>query len=150
MSTQLSLSAFKASQNGRAVGSIITRPDTVADMESLSAQARPAVLAIDRALDADVRLDKAEKQHVGRWIRDVLGERGWRVADRLQFRGGRVFSSGAVYRRPAPPPSAPANSAGVVAARVARAQAMAREFSRNDYSVDDFIRDRRAEAARDA
>ena len=112
------------------------------------------MLAIDRALGNDIALDDTEKRHVGRWVRDALHERGWRVAKRLHFRSGRVFSSGAVYHQAAPKPSAPP-ATGIGCddsweSRVAKVQAMVRAFSTNDYSVDDFIRDKRKEAAGEA
>lgn len=143
----LSLSDFKRSANGRRVGALIEEPTTLAAMEQLSRHGRPAVLAIDGALAPDVEFDDIEKRHVGRWIREVLGDRGWRPRKRLPFRSGRVFSSGAVYGRPLP---APAETAPDVERRLAKVQAMVRAFRHADYGVDQFLRDKRAEAARES
>jgi hypothetical protein len=143
----LTLSDFKASANGRRIGALIEQPATIGAMEQLSRQGRPAVLAIDRALAGEVALDDVEKRHVGRWVRDVLGDRGWRPRKRLHFRSGRIFSSGAVYDRPQAPRG---EVAGEVAMRVAKVQEMVRAFRAEDYGVDDFLRDKRAEAARDS
>ena len=143
----LTLSDFKASASGRRVGALIAQPEVIGAMEQLSRQGRPAVLAIDRALDQAVALDDVEKRHVGRWIRDVLGDRGWRPRKRLHFRSGRIFSSGAVYDRPQPPRG---ELAADVAVRVTKVQDMVRAFRADDYHVDDFLRDKRAEAARDS
>ena len=144
--SSLTLSDFKASAKGRRVGALIAQPATIGAMEQLSRQGRPAVLAIDRALAREVALDDVEKRHVGRWIRDVLGDRGWRPRKRLHFRSGRIFSSGAVYDRPSPPRG---EAGSEVATRVAKVQEMVRAFRAGDYRVDDFLRDKRAEAARD-
>jgi len=145
--TFFSLSDFKVSANGQRVAALIAQPATIGAMERLSRQGRPAVLAIDRALAREVELDDVEKRHVGRWIRDVLGDRGWRPRKRLHFRSGRLFSSGAVYDRPSPPQG---DLAPDLAARVAMVQESVRAFRGPDYSVDEFLRDKRAEAAREA
>lgn len=150
MRTQLTLKEFQASRNGQPVGELLARPETIATMESLSREGRPAVLALDRALPNGVALDDTEKKHVGRWIRDILADRGWRPRRRKPFRAGRIFSSGAVYERPTPPPAAPAAAVDdEIQARVRRAQEIVAGFRKHDYGVDEFLRDKRAEAARE-
>ena len=148
----LTLHDFKTSKTGEVVGEVLARSDVLRAMEALSRDGQPAVRALDAALPAEVRLDRNEKQHAGRMIRDRLSELGWRVATRRPFQGGRVFSSGAVYRQAAPTMLTPATPEGEESweSRIARVQAMVRAFSTNTYSVDDYIRDKRAEAARDA
>lgn len=148
----LTLNDFKASTLGGVIDEVLARADVLRAMEALSRDGRPAVQALDEALPAEVRLDRNEKQHAGRMIRDRLGESGWRVATRRPFRGGRFFSSGAVYRQAAlKPPTPPAASTGDESweSRVAAAQEAVRRFSKNDYSVDDFIADKRREATRE-
>lgn len=147
--TALTLDNFKSTPNGRRIGTLLGRPVTISAMERLSQQGQPAVLAVDEALEDGIRLDDVEKRHVGRWIRDVLADRGWRPRKRLHFRSGRIFSSGAVYCRPPEPTPALAQADPDIAERVARVQEMVRAFRRDDYDVDDFLRDKRAEAARE-
>ncbi len=156
MATLLTLDDFKVTTVGRRIGAILDLPDTLSSMEDLSRRGRPAVLAIDRALADQERLDDTEKRHVGRWIREKLSDRGWKVAKRLHFRSGRIFSSGAVYERPHAPPPPPADAwpdlpppSREVSERLRAVQEMVRRFSKNDYSVDDFIAEKRAEAARE-
>lgn len=153
MTKQVTLADFKRTANGVAVGAVLARRETIAAMEDLSYQGRPAVLAVERALDGEVVLDELERRHVGRWVRDVLADRGWRPRKRGHFRAGRLFSSGAVYEQsgaPAwflalPPPSPE------VIERVRRVQEMARPFhGENGFSVvDELIAERHAEAARE-
>src|ERR1044072_8187168 len=97
----LSLDDFKSTPNGRRIGSLLERTTVIGAMERVSRQGRPAGLGVDGALGGGIRLDDVEKRHVGRWIRDLPADRGWRPRKRLHFRSGRVFSSGAVYGRPA-------------------------------------------------
>jgi len=146
MRTQQSLQDFQSSKNGRPVGELLSRPETIQEMESLSREDRPAVLALDRALPEAINLDDTEKKHVGRWVRDVLADRGWRVRKRKGFRSGRIFSSGAVYERPAPAAKQGGRDDDI-RERIRRAQEIVRRSSRNCYSVDDFIRDKRREVA---
>jgi hypothetical protein len=149
MRSPRTLKEFQASKNGRPIAELLSRQETIGSMEALSREGRPAVMALDRALPLDLKLDDTEKKHVGRWIRDVLADRGWRPRKRKGFRSGRVFSSGAVYApAAASPPERPAPAADQ-AARIRRAQAMVRRFSTNDYGLDDFLRDKRSEAARE-
>jgi hypothetical protein len=149
MRSRQTLKDFQASKSGRPIGELLSRQETIGTMEALSREGRPAVLALDQALPRDIKLDDTEKKHVGRWIRDVLADRGWRPRKRKGFRSGRVFSSGAVYGPvAATAPELPAPVADQ-AARIRRAQAMVRRFSTNDYGVNDFLRDKRAEAARE-
>ena len=137
MAAQLTLDEFKVSKDGRNIAKILENPAILGSMEELSRNGKPAVLAVDLALPADTALDDTQKRHIGRWIRNILAERGWRPRKRLHFRSGRVFSSGAVYGRhtspdtnmvmeTVPTPFLPAME------RVKRAQAMVRAFSSND------------------
>ena len=149
MRTQQSLRDFQSSKKGQPIGELLSRPETIATMEALSREDRPAVLAVDRALPEGIALDDTEKKHVGRWIRDVLADRGWRPRRRKGFRSGRVFSSGAVYERPGSAASPPARQDEDMLARLKRAQEIVSGFRKGNYTVDEFIRDKRAEAKRE-
>lgn len=148
MPTPQSLRDFQSSRKGQPIGDLLSRPETIQEMEWLSRDDRPAVLALDRALPGGIDLNDTEKKHVGRWIRDVLADRGWRVRKRKAFRSGRVFSSGAVYGRPSARDGVPAVGLDEgILAKLRRAQEIVRRSSRNGYGVDDFIRDKRREVA---
>jgi hypothetical protein len=149
MRAQLSLQDFQSSKKGQPVAELLARPETIREMESLSREDRPAVLALDRALPEAIRLDDTEKKHVGRWVRDVLANRGWRVRKRKGFRSGRIFSSGAVYERPAAPAAPQSGPDDDIRERIRGAQEIVASFSRGTYGVEDFLRDKRAEAARE-
>jgi hypothetical protein len=149
MRAQLSLQDFQSSKKGRPIGDLLARPETIQEMELLSREDRPAVLALDRALPEAIDLDDTEKKHVGRWVRDVLADRGWRVRKRKGFRSGRIFSSGAVYERPTAPAARQSGRDDDISERIRRAQEIVAGFRTGNYSVDDFLRDKRAEAARE-
>ncbi len=149
MRTRQSLQDFQSSEKGRPVGELLSRPETIERMEALSREGKPAVLAVDRALPEGIGLDDTEKKHVGRWIRDVLADRGWRPRKRKGFRSGRLFSSGAVYDRPAAQAARQSGHHDDIGERIRRAQEIVAGFRTGNYSVDDFLRDKRAEAARE-
>lgn len=148
----MSLESFKSSSVGAAIAPVVASPEVIARMERLSREGRPAVGALDEALAGRVELDDTEKQHVGRWIRDVLGERGWRPLKQKRLSGGRLFSSGSVYGRIGPAAAA-ADAAdagpatGGPAERLEAARALVRRARRRDYGVREFIADKRREAA---
>lgn len=152
----MSLESFKSSSVGAAIAPVVASPEVIARMERLSREGRPAVGALDEALAGRVELDDTEKQHVGRWIRDVLGERGWRPLKQKRLSGGRLFSSGSVYGRIGPAAAgadAAADAAdagpatGGPAERLEAARALVRRARRRDYGVREFIADKRREAA---
>jgi hypothetical protein len=94
----VTLNEFKNSANGTKIAPLLADSKLVARMEAITLLGRPAVKAIDAEVALAVgTLDNVEKQHVGRWIRDILGSRGFRVARQLDWRGGKVFASGSVY-----------------------------------------------------
>jgi hypothetical protein len=149
MHPQQSLQEFQSSKKGQPVAELLARPETIQEMESLSRADQPAVLAVDRALPEGIRLDDTEKKHVGRWVRDVLADRGWRVRKRKGFRSGRIFSSGAVYERPVAPAPLASGPDDDVRERIRQAQEIVAGFRTGMSSVDDFLRDKRVEAARE-
>jgi hypothetical protein len=155
----MSLESFKGSKRGAQLAPMLADAAIVAEMERLSRDGRPAVLALDRRADELPSLSGTEKQHVGRWVRDVLAERGWRPKRRSRIGGSRMFTSGAVYGRAAPEtvPPLPAGAAGTPASvrdatteRVARLRALVAQLETPPPSVDAFIDWKRAEAERES
>jgi hypothetical protein len=149
----MSFAAFKTSEEGERVRPLLMDAEVVAEMEALSRVGRPAVIALDRRADLLPSLSDTGKQHVGRWVRDILGARGWRPAARRRVAKGRVFTSGAVYQRTAPAGVTVAArtgpSASTAAERLERARAIIRNLPTRLPTVDEFIADKRREARRE-
>lgn len=98
MDAKVTLNEFKNSANGSKLAALLADSTLIARMEAMTRLGRPAVKAIDAEVALAVgTLDNVEKQHVGRWVRDILGRRGLRPARQLDWRGGKVFASGSVY-----------------------------------------------------
>lgn len=142
---------FRASTKGRIIADLITRSDSIAEMERQSNLREPAVAAIDRAIIDDVgRLDDIERQHVGRAVRDVLGARGWRPTRRKRLKAGHTFTSGAVYERTRENPARASGplSATSVEDRFVEARQLLLASRRDPAApmdtVDAFLADRRA------
>jgi hypothetical protein len=95
---------FKLSPKGVIVGGILSEHDWQVEMVCLSKHGLPAAQAVGAEIAAQAGyLDETEKQHVGRCIRDVMHEKGWKVTSK----GGRVapghlFSRAAIYGRSVP------------------------------------------------
>ena len=146
-----SQSEFHASPEGRLIASLVEDEAMIREMISLSKRDRPAVEALDTRLAGKVELDNPQRQHVGRWVRDIMHDRGWRTKIQRRIPNGQIFASGTVYAaaKPAPADEGPPPHLLPAKDRIAHAQALVRAFSTNDYGVDDFLRDKRAEAARE-
>jgi hypothetical protein len=144
---------FKNSKEGEHVRLLLMDAQVVAEMEALSRVGRPAVIALDRRADLLPSLSHTGKQHVGRWVRDILGARGWRPAARRRVAKGRMFTSGAVYERsgPAGAPVAPREGppASTASERLERARAIIRSLPQSLPTVDEFIADKRRQARRE-
>lgn len=143
---------FMLSKKGALIAPLLSSSATIARMEELSSQDVPAVAALDEALAGKLELSSTERQYVGRWVRDELAKRNWRVGRQKRLSGGKLFTSGTVYQRrgggsddiaPLPIDLLPTRE------RVARAQAMVRQLGGTAYSVEDFLRDKYADAARE-
>ena len=139
---------FVASANGRKIAPLFSDPGVITRMEAMSRAGLPALKAIDCDIALAVgSLDNVEKQHVGRWVRDILGRRGLRTVRQIDWRGGKVFSSGTVYApiAPALPPSDPPRTAmrPIEQARTVLA-AGRNDATRTIDTVDQFLADRRA------
>jgi hypothetical protein len=95
---------FKGSANGKLVGAILAEHDWQVEMVCLSKHGLPAAQAVGAEISDRVgELDDTEKQHVGRWIRDVLAEKGWKpVIKGARVAPGNYFSRAAIYGRVAP------------------------------------------------
>jgi hypothetical protein len=92
---------FKASEKGQKVKAILFAHDWQVEMVCLSKHGLPAAQAVGAEIGAKVGdLDDTEKQHVGRWIRDVMAEKGWKVGMKgARVAPGNYFSRAAIYRR---------------------------------------------------
>lgn len=94
----MTLDEFMQSWKGQKLAPLFSNPAVIEDMETLNRLGVPAIKAIDKEVaDAVGTLDDVERQHVGRWVRDTLGSRGWRSVKQRAWRGGRVFRSGMIY-----------------------------------------------------
>ena len=94
-----SFEEFKQSDKGGQVGAILTRHDAQVEMVCLSKHGLPAAQAVGAEIGSKVGdLDDTEKQHVGRWIREVMAEKGWMVASKgVRVAPGNYFSRAATY-----------------------------------------------------
>lgn len=118
----MTLNEFKQSDKGQRLALLFADPAVIDQMVAISGLGRPAVKAIDAIVaDAVETLDNVEKQHVGRWVRDVLAQRGMKPVRQLDWRGGRMFSSGMIYAPISVPPRTEPTTA---APDVARARAI--------------------------
>lgn len=149
---------FRDSPRGRTMIELVSK--ATVEMQALSARGEPAVAAIDAAVaEALGSLDNTERQHGGRIVRDQMVPLGWRPEPvRKRLRGGRAFTSGAVYspvhRTPnvvnADTAAPSASWRDNIMARADEAIALlAAARTGGAGSVDDFIAERRAEAERD-
>ena len=145
----MTLDEFKNSVQGQRLAPLLADGLILARMEELARAGRPAVKAIDDAVATHVGpLNNTERQHVGRWVRDVLARRGWRPIKQLEWRGGKAFSSGAVYARVAGPTTAvPSVRAETIEQRMVRVREILRagriDPSKPLDTVDAFLADRR-------
>ncbi len=96
-----SFDEFKGSPTGRTVGAILSEHDWQVEMVCLAKHGLPPAQAVGAEIAAKVgSLDDTEKQHVGRWIRDILAEKGWKpVTKGARVAPGNLFSRAAVYGR---------------------------------------------------
>lgn len=145
---QLTLDEFRNSKNGRLVEHCLESASALDEMVRLARAGRSPIMALDAALPPGTSLGDNEKQHVGRMVRDRMNERGWKVAGQRSFPGGRVFSSGSIYKA-SERPECWSDDADDFRQRLVEAQEIVRKSSKNNYSVDDFIHDKRTEAARE-
>lgn len=92
---------FKASKTGKAVGVILSDHDWQIEMVCLAKHGLPPAQAVGAEIEKQVgALDDTEKQHVGRWIRDVLATKGFRpVSKGARVAPGNLFSRAALYGR---------------------------------------------------
>jgi hypothetical protein len=100
----MTFNEFTASPKGRVIGALLDEHDWQTEMICVSKHGLPAAQAVGAEIHARVGdLDDTEKQHVGRWIRDVMAEHGWKVASKgARVAPGNYFSRAAIYRRAMP------------------------------------------------
>lgn len=93
------LASFKTTPLGRRVGAIVEDPQKIAEMIVFSRHEKPAVQAIGKALlvlGPEVRNDYV-KTTIGRWVKEVLGTRGWVPWKSARVSPGNLFSRGTIY-----------------------------------------------------
>ena len=90
---------FMVSPKGKAVAKLLADHDWQVEMVCLSKHGLPAAQAVGAEIGKQViSLDDTEKQHVGRCIRDVMAEKGWKVASKgARVAPGNFFSRAAIY-----------------------------------------------------
>jgi hypothetical protein len=92
-----------ASDLGQRIWAFLTRPESVARLETASELSKPAVEGIEEQLLAEFREDVLAdrvKQMVGHMVRQILEQRDW-VLDQSDVKVQSVpFSKAARYRRP--------------------------------------------------
>lgn len=92
---------FKASKTGEVVGVILSDHDWQIEMVCLAKHGLPPAQAVGAEIEKQIgALDDTEKQHVGRWIRDVLATKGFKpVSKGARVAPGNLFSRAALYGR---------------------------------------------------
>lgn len=92
---------FKASERGAKIGALLSEHDWQVEMVCLAKHGLPPAQAVGAEILARIGpLDDTEKQHVGRWIRDILAEKGWRIGARgARVAPGNLFSRASLYVR---------------------------------------------------
>ncbi len=148
----MGLTDFARSPSGRLVEELLLDATVVARMEELSRQGRPAVGALDERLAGKTTLANSERQWVGRRVRDVMRDRGWLTQVQRRVAGGKVLTSGTVYARG--PAADDANRFANIPSdllpveeRIRRAQELVRRSGITNFSVDDYLEEKWAEAA---
>jgi len=96
-----SFDEFKGSPTGDIVGAILSDHDWQVEMVCLAKHGLPPAQAVGAEIAAKVgSLEDTEKQHVGRWIRDILAEKGWKpVTKGARVSPGNLFSRATLYGR---------------------------------------------------
>ncbi len=145
----VTLEEFKQAKSGRQLAAILTDPETVARMKVFTREGQPAIKAIDDDVAQSIGpLSNVERQHVGRWVSEVLAGQGFRPAIQREWRGGRAFTSGTVYvpNRSAPAP-AEADRSRAASERLAVVRQLLSQGRLNPEkpvgTVDGFLADRR-------
>ncbi len=94
-----SFEEFKTTGIGKKVAAILFDHDWQVEMVCLAKHGLPPAQAVGAEIAEKVgALGDTEKQHVGRWIRDILAEKGWKpVAKGARVAPGNLFSRAALY-----------------------------------------------------
>ena len=94
-----SFEEFKLTSKGEKVWTILADHDWQVEMVCLSKHGLPAAQAVGAEIETKVGdLDDTEKQHVGRWIREVMAAKGWKVSSKgARVAPGNFFSRAAIY-----------------------------------------------------
>lgn len=94
------LASFKTTPLGRRVGAIVEDPQKIAEMIVFCRHQKPAVQAVGKALlilGPEVHNDYV-KTTIGRWVKEILGTRGWIPWKSARVSPGNLFSRGMIYR----------------------------------------------------
>ena len=96
------LDTFKQSQLGLKVGELLNDPQTVSDMIAVSkhTERTPAVQVLGKAImNFGLPITNADKIAIGRWVREVMEDRGWTTDANSKARvsAGNLFTTGAFY-----------------------------------------------------
>ena len=145
----MAMADFEQTAAGRLVDELLARPATLARMEELSRQGRPAVGALDEQLAGRVTLGHTERQYVGRRVRAKMADHGWKTGLQRRLSGGKVLTSGTVYFRGESPvadrfATVPTDLLPIQE-RIARAQAIIRNSGITDFSIDTYLEEKRTE-----
>lgn len=92
---------FKATKKGEAVGAILFDHDWQVELVCLAKHGLPPAQAVGAEISKRVgALNDTEKQHVGRWIRDILATKGFKpISKGARVAAGNLFSRAALYGR---------------------------------------------------
>ena len=143
----MSLEAFKHSRKGALLAPILASEAELAKMEAKTRAGRPAVEAIGNRIASKVgELNDNEKKLVGRWVKQVLGSRGWVPSKKGRVAPGNLFSRGTIYQRPGQPSLAEKRPSA--AERLAAARAILATMPYPIMSSEELIAERRREFER--
>ena len=97
----LSFEDFKKSEVGATIGRFLLENDTQIELVCLAKHGLPPAQAVGVGIMKRVgKLDDTQKQHVGRWIRDILAEKGWKPTSKgARVAPGNLFSRASLYGR---------------------------------------------------
>lgn len=151
--TQRFTTSFSETPYARLIDERMADPATIARIVALSKQGQPAIAALDDAFhSAFGMLADGDKKAAGRHLKERLSRHGLRPVRKGQrVAGGKVFRNGSVYGFDADRhPPLPLRHEPSADDRVDAATAILAAGRFGDAgTVDDFIAERRAEAARE-
>ena len=96
-----SLDDFKDSPKGILIGKILNHRDWQIEMVCLAKHGLSPAQAVGAEIKRHVvSLEDTQKQQVGRWISEIMAERGWRPKTKgARVAPGNLFSRATLYSR---------------------------------------------------